>query len=802
METSEITSMDSIPHKSAKSSNQNSHSTNPSPVYKSLREETLFLSPQILQGMAEEHSRPAHLKDEAKDIELPPTSDWSVGPETATITFKKHRFQILNQDEIERIQRPLPMGVEVQAAFHLVDQTRILVYAPDYSQQELDGFSAFLREELGFHNSALIGVKDATEAQHIMRRAELRGSRRDDSLGVVVRAILPDALAISRVSLKHEENHSTPHIQIIYRRPGIDSSIEQSYAREVEWELGIPARLHLQPEEWLREQLDYAQHPLMRIESVRFSRDPQVGRNKVIAHTIIFAPERALPEIRPWIQATGQSLGIRIDPILKPVSDAYFDFVTRVGNRSTGRLERPDLLGKLLDQDSEADFSPVTVNIHSSKQSRLDLSHQQTLVVDPRQSLDRDDGFSIMRVPGGIQLQVHITDVPALIRLGGEQFDIGLRKAFTVYGQKSIDPLHPRRLALEVGSLKQDRVRFTWTFPFTVRNGQLTADAPRRSLIRVSHAISYDDLYDALIKPEHSLAEPAHLLSEFHDHVQLRTEEPLLGKRAVGTGDWSHSLIAKNNVLVNEMVANLMFHEYPSIPWLYRAFQPPSEKDERYADRVLKDSGMGFIAEQLGREHRQRALRFAELTRGAEDFSPQIARVIGEAFYTTTPTPHAFFNGFYSHFSSPLRRGSDVVLGYQLSHALLGTPALDRDFVASYANYLSYQNLLESQRHRELLTKEELSRHEQLLGKTFFGSLRHVTKDCAVIDVPEVGRGIIPREDGTIEMSRAKQEVYDVRRRRTISRGDEVGICYETVNLWRFRPVLSLRPESKDRNQK
>lgn len=755
-----------------------------------LEKEVFIVSPEALQELSEATLQGAVSEEGMEGAKSYLKGASPLRSDSTPLTFQKNRFQLLPDEEIERIQELLPSDVQALAGYLLVDQTQVLVGAPSYSQHELEEYSAFLREELGHSKTALIRVEDTTQLEQMLRRAELRGSRRDDSLGIVVRAILPDSLGIARVSLKRDEEYNPKQIHITYRRPGLNRSLERSYEQEVEWELGLSARLNLQPEEWLRDQLLESQPPNVKIESVRFSREGQREDNLVIAHTIIFSPEKALRDIKPWIKKTEHALGIRIDPILKPVSDSYFDFVTQVGNPETGQLERPELLPELLGEAPESDFSAVSIHVNTSKRSRLDLTHQQTIVVDPQNSLDRDDGFSVMRVPGGIQLQVHITDVPALIRLGSEQLDIGLRKAFSVYGASSIDPLHPRRLALEVGSLKQDRVRFTWTFGFTVRDGVLSADMPRRSLVRVSNAISYDELYDALIKKEHPIAEQAQLLNEFHDQVKAQLEESSTRRRFHGSGDWSHSLIAKNNVLVNEMVANLMYHEFPSVPWLYRAFQPPSPFDEAKAESLLRECGMGFLADRPGREPRQRALRFAELTQGAENFSPEIARVIGEAFYTTTPTPHVFFSGFYSHFSSPLRRGSDVVLGYQLSHALTGTAPFQEGFIDQYANYLSYQSLLENQRHRELLTKEELSRHEQLLGKSFVGSLSHVSKDCAIVNVPGVGRGIIQRQEGLIEMDRTRQRVTDLLQRKTFERGDSLGICYETVNLWRFKPIL------------
>lgn len=766
-----------------------------------LERELLVLSPDALQELSE-----AVLQGDASEVRMRSSSVYSEhlpssGYDGTPLTLQKTRFQLLPDEEIERIQQVLPYGVQTLAGYLLVDQTQVLVKAPTYSRLELEEYSAFLRDELGYTKTALIKVEDSTHVEQMLRRAELRGSRQDDSLGIIVRAILPDSLAIARVSLKRDDEHNPQQIDITYRRPGLHRSLERSYEQEIEWELGISTRLNLQPDDWIRERLIESQPPNVKIESVRCSREGQREENLIIAHAIIFCAEKALREITPWIKTTEHMLGIRVDPILKPVSDAYFEFVTRVGNPDTGQLERPELLPELLGEAPESHFSAVSIHVNSSKRNRLDLTHQQTIVVDPRNSLDRDDGFSVMRVPGGIQLQVHITDVPALIRLGSEQLDMGLRKAFSVYGASSIDPLHHRRLALEVGSLKQDRVRFTWTFAFTVRDGALSADIPRRSLVRVSNATSYDELYDALISKDHLLAEQAQLLNEFHDQAKAQLEESSTRSRFHGSGDWSHSLIAKNNVLVNEMVANLMYHEFPSVPWLYRAFQPPSPFDEAKAESLLRECGMGFLADRPGREHRQRALRFAELTQGAESFSPEIARVIGEAFYTTTPTPHVFFSGFYSHFSSPLRRGSDVVLGYQLSHALTGTAPFQDGFIDHYANYLSYQSLLENQRHREHLTKEELSRHEQLLGKSFMGFLTHVSKDCAIVDVPGVGRGIIQRQEGTIEMDRSRQQVTDVQQRKTFARGDQVGIYYETVNLWRFKPILrfpSPTPEADD----
>ncbi|MCB0330872.1 MAG: RNB domain-containing ribonuclease [Bdellovibrionales bacterium] len=705
------------------------------------------------------------------------------------------KIAALDSRLLDEIQEHLSLGIFVHSGVQDSRRLRLLVEAPGWTHQELQQEAVRIREELEL--PSLNFVTD--ELQERNRNYYTLGTQvgfKPENVGVLVRAILPEALAVSRISVLSDKDGDPSSVDICYRRPGVSPEIEAIYAEEVETVTGLPAHFRLHPDEWVRDKIRELTPKAIRIDSIALSFEGKRADNRMVAHPTVHVSDSALPHLKPWIRELENLVGVRIEPIVKPVSDEYFEFVRQVGDVKTGALKRRDRLPELVGEFAVTTFEPVNVSHKPSRGRRIDLTGQKTYVVDPPGAHDRDDGFSILTVPGGLELQIHIADVPALVRLGSEQLTRGLKKAFTVYGKNSIDPLHDRRLALEVGSLKQDRVRFAWTVPFSLKNGEVSAGEPFRSLIRVTHAFDYEELYDSLLDKSHPLHDAMKRLADFHEYTANIFEEGASFEGRAAAGHYSHALIAKNNILFNRMLANYMASEHSEVPFMYRAFQPPSEADRSVAQSLLEEQGLGFITEAEGRERYQRALRFLKLTAGDQNFSPEIARVIGEAYYTLEPSRHAFFDGFYCHGSSPLRRGSDIAIGYQLAHVRAGTAPLSEEFMRTLANYFSRQSLLESQRHLELRTKEELSRHENLLGQTMQGALVHVGKSSAIVDVPGVGRGIIQREDGTVEMDRSSERVFDVRTRQSFRKGDVIAITYDSINLWRFKRLWTISGDS------
>jgi hypothetical protein len=58
---------------------------------------------------------------------------------------------------------------------------------------------------------------------------------------------------------------------------------------------------------------------------------------------------------------------------------------------------------------------------------------------------------------------------------------------------------------------------------------------------------------------------------------------------------------------------------------------------------------------------------------------------------------------------------------------------------------------------------ESLDNIDDFFGLGFQGKLIHVSKGSAVIEVPHVGRGLVQREDGVVEMDRSTQRMVDLR---------------------------------------
>ncbi|HET9196786.1 MAG TPA: RNB domain-containing ribonuclease [Solirubrobacterales bacterium] len=334
--------------------------------------------------------------------------------------------------------------------------------------------------------------------------------------------------------------------------------------------------------------------------------------------------------------------------------------------------------------------------------ARRDLTALATFTVDPASARDFDDAVSAQREGDGARVWIHIADVAAHVKPGSLLDQEARRRGNSTYVPGAVEPMLPHALSSEACSLAPGVERLAVTTEVELGPGM----EPRRtrfyrSRIRSDTRLSYDQLdgiFAGRARPPAEVAEPlaaarevAAGLGEHRGATSLEVEssEPEFEFDAEGNvtaaqgvaQTEAHRLIERLMILNNEQVAQLLERE--RVPAIYRVHAAPdAARIERLLEQLaalgvptpplgrgLSASEAGQVAAEASRLVRREAARRGH---GREAYTSLVLRSLKQAYYSERNIGHAGLgSSAYCHFTSPIRRYSDLVCHRALL-ALLG----------------------------------------------------------------------------------------------------------------------------------
>ncbi len=357
---------------------------------------------------------------------------------------------------------------------------------------------------------------------------------------------------------------------------------------------------------------------------------------------------------------------------------------------------------------------------------RLDLRQVPTVTIDPDDAKDFDDALSLETSPdGAVRIGVHIADVGAYVKPGTALDREAQHRGNSTYLVGTVVPMLPFKLSNGLCSLKEAEDRLTKSVFFTFnKQGQLVDTGYANTVIRSRKRLTYRQAY-ALLKeddpakirrlplpPAHQTGATGRALSSLSDaelrdlQAMIRTfwrvAEKLRAERfrngaldldmpetkifvdAEGyadrlekiTNDESHQLIEEFMLLANEAVAKITRkHQLPSV---YRVHDDPDEDRLRDLREFLATQGIQ-AGDLTQRKELTRVLAKMRVHEQSQILRIQLLRSLARACYREKPEGHfGLAKKDYTHFTSPIRRYSDLVVHrvfdtYLVKHA--GYPA-------------------------------------------------------------------------------------------------------------------------------
>ena len=418
----------------------------------------------------------------------------------------------------------------------------------------------------------------------------------------------------------------------------------------------------------------------------------------------------------------------------------------------------------LEEEEAAAAIEPLQID-------RVDLRDRFTVTIDPFDAKDYDDAVSL--APGQtadtVELGVHIAEVAAWITPGSYFDKKAGSRGFTAYLPGRTINMLPKGLTKNISmTAGVDAPAHTILFEVEKATGKILSGKRIHSLIHVDHRLDYDTVqrfYDNRKAPDSWDNQLRSALREMLDITtkmrRLRQKEEQfldleipeirvvcdeVNNKILGLDNHlqrpSEELVEECMLAANSFVAAELLAKH--IPGLYRIHpEPEPEKLEEFA--ALSENSFNIPAGDLSsRQACRNYLKNLPDTPAKAPLLNAFLRSLPRASYQEENALHyGLGKTLYSHFTSPIRRYSDLLLHQQLwaadtHHALKSNKTMQRWGVT-----LSELENNNDEAYYAASTRMKIRYlEEMLLGgreNVFNAMITKVTNSGAVIELPELG---------------------------------------------------------------
>ncbi|WP_338465751.1 VacB/RNase II family 3'-5' exoribonuclease [Novosphingobium sp. ZN18A2] len=315
-----------------------------------------------------------------------------------------------------------------------------------------------------------------------------------------------------------------------------------------------------------------------------------------------------------------------------------------------------------------------------SDTEREDLRALPIVAIDPADARDHDD--AIWAEPdgqGGYRALVAIADVSFYVRPGGKLDREARKRGNSVYFPDRVVPMLPEVLSADVCSLRAGEDRAAMACHLVIdRNGRVASWRFTRALVRIAEVIPYEEAQrriDEEAAPEHlvHLWEAWRLLEKARqDRDPLELELPerrvvldekgRIAEIALRERLDAHRVVEDFMIAANVAAAKAL--EAKVAPVVYRVHEPPSrEKLVALKDYLATFDRKFALGQVITPSLFNRMLKDVSDEAEKALIMEAVLRSQTQAYYGPRNAGHFGLSlGSYAHFTSPIRRYSDLLV--------------------------------------------------------------------------------------------------------------------------------------------
>ncbi|MXO58842.1 ribonuclease R [Altererythrobacter salegens] len=366
----------------------------------------------------------------------------------------------------------------------------------------------------------------------------------------------------------------------------------------------------------------------------------------------------------------GAKAGVKVLEVLgDPLAPRAFSLIA-IHKYGIPHIFSPEVL-------AEAD---AAAKLPLSEDKREDLRGVPIIAIDPADARDHDD--AIWAEPdgeGGYRAIVAIADVSFYVRPGSKLDREARKRGNSVYFPDRVVPMLPEVLSADVCSLGEGQDRAAMACHLTIdKHGHVTAFRFTRALVRIAEVVAYEDaqarfdgegpednlrnLWGAwkLLNAARENRDPLDL--DLPERRVVLDEEGRIAEIAIRERLDAHRVVEDFMIAANVAAAKAL--ESKSSPVVYRIHEPPTREKLLALKDYFKSIGKNLALGQVitpGLFNRM----IKDIADPAEKalVMEAVLRSQTQAYYGPQNAGHfGLALGSYAHFTSPIRRYSDLLV--------------------------------------------------------------------------------------------------------------------------------------------
>ena len=452
---------------------------------------------------------------------------------------------------------------------------------------------------------------------------------------------------------------------------------------------------------------------------------------------------------------------------------------------------------------------------------RLDLTELPLLTIDPSDARDHDDACFAEADDdpaneGGFILWVAIADVAAYVTPESALDREARKRGNSTYFPDRVVPMLPDRLSGDLCSLHEGVPRACIALRMVIdRDGRKLTHRFHRALMRSVASLHYEEvqaaidgapndrtapLLDDVLKPLYAAYDALKVARERRQPLDLDLSERQIVLSDAGEVTSvaekerldAHRLIEEFMVLANVAAAETLIEKRQ--PLLFRVHEEPAPEKLNALREIVQSAGLTLAKGQvLKTAHLNRLLGAARETDHSELINLATLRSMTQAYYSPENFGHfGLALRAYAHFTSPIRRYSDLIVHRALVTAHgWGDDGLTPEEIErldATAEHISDTERRSMVAERDTTDRYLASYLSERVGNEFTGRISGIQRFGAFVKLDETGAdGLIPvRSIGSeyFQFDREDQTLMGVETGLTLGIGQRV-----TVRLAEAVPV-------------
>lgn len=476
---------------------------------------------------------------------------------------------------------------------------------------------------------------------------------------------------------------------------------------------------------------------------------------------------------------------------------------------------------EIFPKDVEKEVSAMRFDLNQKELGRRrDFRDAPTVTIDPFDAKDFDDAISIRHLDNGqIEIGVHIADVTHYVKPNTALDKEAYKRSTSVYMVDRTAPMLPEKLSNELCSLRPEEDSMTFSAVFVMdRDFGVIKSWFGKSVIHSDYRFSYEDAQKIINgEIQNEFQDDLRLLNkiakthrerrmkkaslEFEtDEVKIILDENKVPvdikiKERLDT----HLLVEEFMLLANMQVGIFMTQrDTPKVPFIYRIHDLPDE--ERMTDFALLLREMGFQfhmdSPQSIKSSIKRLNDAAREDEALKMIQPMAIRMMSKAVYSTDNIGH-FGLGFndYSHFTSPIRRYSDVLAHRILHDNLDKITRHNKAELEAQCVHISNQERKAMEAERDSIKYKKAEFMKRHIGQEFDGIVSGIIERGVFVQIVENQcEGLVPfdRFDDNYDVAEGRLEAIGRQSKDVIKIGHKLRIKVVDVDVDRAEIDMDL----------